>query len=89
MQDDDVATLHLVTACLLFDGRGNEATFEMMQNEGAFLRLVSLIQSARDDDFGLHRLLLELLYEMSRIRRLTREDLGMQARTTLPASLEH
>lgn len=48
----------------------------MMQAEGAFQRLIELIRSKRDDDLGLHRLLLELLYEMSRIQRLGREELG-------------
>ena len=75
LQEDDVETLHLTAAVLLFDGRSNEAAFEMMKDEGAFPRLVELIRNRRDDDFGLHRLLLELLFEMSRIQKLTREDL--------------
>lgn len=70
-------TLHLSAAILLFDGRSYEPVFEMMQAEGAFQRLIELIRSKRDDDVGLHRLLLELLYEMSRIQRLGREELGM------------
>lgn len=61
---------------MLFDGRGNEPTFEMMQNEGAFPKLVELVREKQDDDSGMHRLLLELLYEMSRLQRLSREDLG-------------
>lgn len=65
-----------MAAFLLFDGRGHEATFEMMQTEGAFPKLVELVREKHEDDAGLHRLLLELLYEMSRMQRLTREDLG-------------
>ncbi len=75
-QEDSPDTLHLVIAFLLFDGRQNEITFEMMKEEGGFPRLLELIQERRDDDAGLHRMLLELLYEMSRIQRLRMEDLS-------------
>ncbi|KAK3110378.1 pre-rRNA processing [Teratosphaeriaceae sp. CCFEE 6253] len=74
-EDDDADTLHLATALLLFDGRAHEPCFELLQAEGAFTRLVDLIRARRDDDIGLHRLLLELLCEMSRIQKLTRDDL--------------
>lgn len=47
-----------------------------MNEEGAFPRLVELIQQKRDGDAGLHRMLLELLYEMSRIQRLRTADLS-------------
>jgi len=77
LQEDEADTLHLSTALLLFDGRAHESTFEVLQAEAAFPRLVNLIRDRRDDDSGLHRLLLELLYEMSRIQQLGREDLGM------------
>jgi len=75
LQDDDVDTLHLAAAIFLFDGRGDEFAFEMMQDEGAFGRLVSLISDRRDDASGLYRMLLELLFEMARIQKLTREDM--------------
>ena len=77
MKDDDVAILHLAAAILLYDGRSNEATFEMTQSEGVFPLLVELIRDKRDDDNGLHKLLLELLFEMSRMQQLSREDLSM------------
>ena len=63
-------------AFLIFDGRQNEVTFEMMNEEGVFPRLVELILERKDDDTGLHRMLLELLYEMSRIQRIRIEDLS-------------
>ncbi|KAL8732171.1 MAG: hypothetical protein Q9166_002918 [cf. Caloplaca sp. 2 TL-2023] len=75
LQEDSPDTLHLLVALLLFDGRDNEATFEMMNEEGIFSRLVDLIYERKDDDAGLHRMLLELLYEMSRIQRLRIQDL--------------
>lgn len=74
IQEDEADTLHLAASILLFDGRANEATLEMMQAENAFPRLVELIRSKRDDA-PLHRLLLELLFEMCRIQKLSREDL--------------
>ncbi|KAI9735866.1 MAG: hypothetical protein M1834_001331 [Cirrosporium novae-zelandiae] len=78
LQEDDPATLHLVVSFLLSDGRQNEDTFEMMNQEGAFPRLLELIQSQKDDDDdGLNRLLLELFYEMSRIQRIHIDDLSL------------
>lgn len=76
-QEDDNPTLHMVAAFLLFDGRANEndATFENMMEEGAFPRLVSLIQSPSvREDARLHQMLMELMYESSRIQRLKWED---------------
>ncbi|KAL8693161.1 MAG: hypothetical protein Q9218_001943, partial [Villophora microphyllina] len=74
-QEDSPDTLHLIVALLLFDGREHEATFELMNAEGIFSTLVELIYGGKDDDAGLHRMLLELLYEMSRIQRLRIQDL--------------
>ncbi|KAL8951682.1 MAG: hypothetical protein Q9222_002362 [Ikaeria aurantiellina] len=75
LEEDSADALHLIIALLLFDGRDNEATFELMNEEGIFPRLVELIQEKKDDGAGLHRMLLELLYEMSRIQRLRTQDL--------------
>ena len=83
-QEDCADTLHLIVAFLLFDGRQNEHTFEMMNEEGAFPRLLELIQGRTDDDAGLHRMLLELLYEMSRIQQLRIEDLSGQLHQIVP-----
>lgn len=53
----------------------------MMNEEGAFARLLELIQAMRKEDMpgeaGLHRLLMDLFYEISRIQRVKIEDLGM------------
>jgi len=51
----------------------------MMQEEGAFSRVIELIQGMKESDepdLSLHRILLELLYEMSRIVHLAWEDLN-------------
>ncbi|KAJ8063819.1 hypothetical protein OCU04_007678 [Sclerotinia nivalis] len=76
MQEDVPATLHVIASFLLFDGRQNEATFEMMNKEGCFPRLLELVKKGNREDPTLHRLLLELLYEMSRMQRISFEDLG-------------
>ena len=76
-QEDDIPTLHLTAAFLLFDGRNNAEIFEMMQAEGAFPRLVELIQKHEvQEETRLHQLMLELMYEMPRIQRLNWEDLS-------------
>lgn len=85
-QEDESAVLHISAAVLLFDGRANESTFELMQNEGVFARLVELIRDQRDQDDGLHKLLLELLFEMSRMQRLDRHELS---ESVFEASVAH
>lgn len=68
-----------MAAFLLFDGRHNDTTFQLMNEEGCFSRLLELVRSQSpdvDDGAGLHRLLMDLLYEMSRIQRVKIEDLG-------------
>jgi len=76
LQEEHPPVLHIVTAVLLYDGRSDEAVFEMMQVEAAFPRLLDLVKGNKDDNTGLHRLLLELLCDMSRIQRLSLDDLA-------------
>lgn len=76
LQEDESVTLHIIASFLLFDGRQNEETFRMMNVEGSFSRLVELIKAKKDEDFWLHKLLLELLYEMCRIQQLDPVDLA-------------
>ncbi|KAK4099945.1 hypothetical protein N658DRAFT_525163 [Parathielavia hyrcaniae] len=75
LQDDDFSKLHVYANFLLLDGRTDEDTFRIMINEGCFLRLLDLIKGCGDTDGRLHRLLLQLTYEMSRIEHLRPEDL--------------
>ncbi|PNS16141.1 hypothetical protein CAC42_4542 [Sphaceloma murrayae] len=77
MQEDEYPVLQIMTTFLIFDGKHDEETFIMMQNEGLFPRLVELIKSGKYDDSRVHRLLLELLCEMTRIQPLARDDLQM------------
>ncbi|ENI01362.1 hypothetical protein COCC4DRAFT_204084 [Bipolaris maydis ATCC 48331] len=78
LQEDDNPTLHMVAAFLLYDGRNSrdDEVFEMMHSEGTFARLVELVQKESvQEETSLHQLLLQLLYESSRIQRLTYDDL--------------
>ncbi|KAK2747022.1 hypothetical protein FQN55_005291 [Onygenales sp. PD_40] len=79
LQDDAPDVLYVAASFLLFDGRHNEHTFEMMNKEGVFVRLLELIQSPQqfdgDGGAGLHRLLMNLMYEMCRIQRVRIGDL--------------
>lgn len=70
----------MIISLLLVDGRRDETAFELMNNEGAFVRLLELILSLRGntsfDGAGLQGMLMDLFYEMSRIQRIKIEDLG-------------
>jgi hypothetical protein len=62
---------------LLLDIRDCENTADLLNDEGVFTRLVDLISSPkRNEDAVLHRMLMDLLYEMSRIQRIKPYDLG-------------
>jgi len=50
-----------------------------MTQEGSFPRLVQLIRDGTDDELGLHRVLVELMYEMSRIQELAYDELGTKS----------
>jgi hypothetical protein len=73
LQEDAPAALHVIASFLLCDQ--SEALYEMMNNEGCFPRLLELIKLGKRDDARLHRLLLELMYEMSRVQQIKRSDL--------------
>ncbi|KAL8243880.1 hypothetical protein R6Q59_010138 [Mikania micrantha] len=76
LQDEEADLLYITATLLLADAREHEATFGLLNNEGAFQRMVYLIKSPRPEgEEGLHRLLMELLYEMARIQKITNEDL--------------
>ena len=77
LEDDEPSVLRVAVSFLLADARQNESTFELMNKEGAFCRLVDLICDLRqqDEEAEVHRMLMELLYEMSRIQKISTEDL--------------
>ncbi len=86
-QEDDRATLHMAAAVMLSDGRTSESTFELMQREAVFPRLVELIRDQDDnDDEGAHKLFLELLFEMSRMQRLKRDEISKPSAFQFQAS---
>ncbi|KAL2135689.1 hypothetical protein VTI74DRAFT_7370 [Chaetomium olivicolor] len=75
LQEDEFTKLHVYANFLLLEGRTQEVTFRTMIREGCFVRLLELIKECGGKDARLHRLLLELMYEMSRIEHLRSEDL--------------
>ncbi|ETN41490.1 uncharacterized protein HMPREF1541_03426 [Cyphellophora europaea CBS 101466] len=77
LQEDDADILLITSSFLLTDAQHTEITFEILKNEGAFPRLVDLIASPHlNDEEALHRLLMQLFYEMSRIQRISNDDLA-------------
>ncbi|KAL5597025.1 hypothetical protein BROUX41_006306 [Berkeleyomyces rouxiae] len=77
LSEDECAPLHVVSWFMLLDGRLNPDLFRLMIENASFPRLAELIfrHGRGRGDARLHRLLLELMFEMSRIERLRREDL--------------
>lgn len=78
LQEDDTGPLSAIACLLLLDGHGEEAVFPRMIDEACFPRLLELIDGGRkgaDHDPRLHRFLLQLMYEMSRMERLRSDDI--------------
>ncbi|KAH6653731.1 hypothetical protein BKA67DRAFT_535090 [Truncatella angustata] len=75
LQEDEAGPLYGIATLLLLDGRSEDTTYRHMIDEGCFPRLLELIVAGRENDPGLHRLLLTLMYEMSRVEKLRYEDL--------------
>lgn len=75
LQEDEIGPLHAIACFLLLDGCQDETMFPRMVGEACFPRLLELINGRRDADPRLHRLLLQLMYEMSRMERLRVDDL--------------
>ncbi|KAJ9603587.1 pre-rRNA processing [Cladophialophora chaetospira] len=77
IEDDDPNAVQVATSLLIADARSNEATYQLLNEEGAFSRLIDLISSPkRHGHEQTHRLLMELLYDMSRIQRIKLSDLA-------------
>ncbi|CAK7201906.1 pre-rRNA processing [Sporothrix eucalyptigena] len=75
LQEDESRPLHAIANYLLLAGRNDEDVFAQMIDAGCFARLVELIKASHVDDRRLHRLLLELMYEMACIERVRVTDL--------------
>lgn len=92
LQEEELRNLHIIASLLLFGGREDESTFEVMIKEGCFSRLLEILKDDRrrrhnidrEEEEGdgettympeLHKVMLELLYEMSRAQPLSTSDL--------------
>lgn len=76
-QEDEPDPLHAITCLLLVDGQHDDETFPRMISEACFPRLLELIHTYGDENPHLHRLLLQMMYEMSRLQRLPSENLSL------------
>ncbi|EHY58586.1 hypothetical protein ABEF92_008015 [Exophiala dermatitidis] len=77
LEEDEPDTILTSTTFLIADAQTHESTYELLNEEGAFPRLVDLISSPQQHGHEpLHRLLMELLYEMSRIQKIRISDLS-------------
>ncbi|KAI1621142.1 hypothetical protein EDD37DRAFT_146596 [Exophiala viscosa] len=77
IEDDEPYVVLVATLFLIADAQAHEATYELLNDEGAFPRLVDLISSPkRHGHEEIHRSLMELLYEMSRIQKIKTNDLA-------------
>jgi hypothetical protein len=65
----------LIGAVLLVDGRLHKSTLEMMQEEAACELVINTLWHGRSKDHRLHRIYLELLYEMCRVQKINRKEL--------------
>lgn len=82
LQEDDTDSLHAIACLLLLDGHREETLFPRMIDEACFPRLLDLLRAKKGGDGykgdpRLHRFLLHLLYEMSRMERLRPDDLEL------------
>lgn len=77
LQEDDSGTLHAIACFLLLDGHDEETLFPRMIDDACFPRLLELLNGRREDDPRLHRFLLQLMYEMSRMERLRQDDIQL------------
>ena len=76
LQEDDTGSLHAIACVLFLDGCHDDSTFPRMIEDACFPRLLELIKGHQDyEDPRLHRMLLQLMYEMSRVERLKLDDL--------------
>ncbi|KAG5983874.1 hypothetical protein E4U55_006859 [Claviceps digitariae] len=78
LQEDEAGPLHAIASLLFLDGCANESIFPSMVEESCFPRLLELIVSRQEEaDPRLHRIILQLMYEMSRVQRLKVQDLAL------------
>lgn len=88
MQDDEPDVILISTTFLLTDAQTHDPTYGLLNDQGAFPRLVDLILSPQQHGHeGVHRLLMELLYEMSRIQKIKFNDLGMSIGPSMSSGL--
>lgn len=71
----DYQTKALIGAVLLIDGKRHQSTLEMLQEEAASSVVISILWHDRNKSLLLHRIYLELLFEMCKVQKLRQSDL--------------
>lgn len=71
----DYQTKAVIGAVLLIDGKRHQSTLEMLQEEAASMVVIATLWHDRQKSVLLHRIYLELLFEMCKIQKLREEDL--------------
>lgn len=75
LEEPDLRTKILIGAVLLLDGRLHQSTLEMMHEEKATGPIISILWKDRYTNIRLHRIYLELLYDLCRVQRLGTTEL--------------
>ncbi|KAI1332188.1 hypothetical protein F5Y16DRAFT_357075 [Xylariaceae sp. FL0255] len=76
-QFDDAPYLYPIANFLLLHGREDQSAFRCMIDDSCFKRLLELINLHTDQHPPLHQILVELMYEMSRVEPLRLQDLAL------------
>jgi hypothetical protein len=76
-KEESPASLHVLGSFLLYDGKGEEESLRLLEEENGFSRLLELLNDDMSSDPMLHRLFLDLMYETSRIQRIRMEELSV------------
>lgn len=76
LQEEEICALRIAVTFLLADARENDSTFDLLNREGIFPRLVELIAHPREHEESMHRTLMELMYELARVQKITNHDMS-------------
>lgn len=76
LDESDIATKILIGIVLLLDGELHQSTLEMMHEEKATVAVIDILWKDRHSNMRLHRIYLELLYELCRVQRLRSTELS-------------
>ena len=71
------ASLHIIYSVLLLDGQTELETLRKIRKSKCIPTMVTTLWKRSQEDYDLHTVGLELMFEVCRSERLSEEDLGM------------